>query len=115
MPTIPIPLKPIFRIGTDEVSEIYSSLPTLEVPSLTRCPRRQIFAKMILPNLRTVVLLPLLFGTSSLASPIATTPSPDNVLAQKALDNVYKILNGTLKDGSTHTTCTKDNLVVRKE
>lgn len=40
---------------------------------------------------------------------------PDDDFAKIALDNVYKVLNGTLKDGSTHTGCTKDNVIKRKE
>lgn len=40
---------------------------------------------------------------------------PDDDLAATALANVFKLLNGTLTDGSAKTTCTKDTLVVRKE
>jgi tyrosinase len=36
-------------------------------------------------------------------------------LATVSRENVYKILNGSLSDGATHSTCTKDKLVVRRE
>ncbi|CAG8982280.1 hypothetical protein HYALB_00004514 [Hymenoscyphus albidus] len=55
------------------------------------------------------------------ASPIVTLANPlskrgpDDDLAKIALVNAYKVLNGTLNDGSTHTGCTKDNVIVRKE
>lgn len=60
------------------------------------------------------VLIPIVFSTLSLAVP-AATPGPGDVLAQIALNNVYKVLNGTLSGGSTHASCTKDKLTVRKE
>jgi tyrosinase len=43
------------------------------------------------------------------------TPGPDDVLASTALDNVYKVLAGTLSDGSPKANCTKDNVRHRKE
>jgi tyrosinase len=56
---------------------------------------------------------------SLLSNLVSSTPvekrGPDDDLAATALDNAYKVLNGTLKDGSTHTACTKDNVVVRRE
>ncbi|KAF2839090.1 Di-copper centre-containing protein [Patellaria atrata CBS 101060] len=36
-------------------------------------------------------------------------------LAAKALTNVYAILDGTQSDGATHTTCTRDKLIIRRE
>jgi hypothetical protein len=37
-------------------------------------------------------------------------------LAATSLNNVYKVLNGSLSDGATHSsTCTKDNVLVRRE
>jgi hypothetical protein len=60
------------------------------------------------------------FFLTSLASRLVlSTPvekrGPDDDLAATALNNAYKILNGTLKDGSKLTTCTKSNVAVRKE
>lgn len=60
------------------------------------------------------VLLPLVFTGLSLAVPLPM-PGPDDILAANALHNVYKVLNGTIQDGSTHIGCTKDKLAVRKE
>ncbi|KAF2837670.1 Di-copper centre-containing protein [Patellaria atrata CBS 101060] len=40
---------------------------------------------------------------------------PDDELAAIALENAYKILDGTLQDGSSHTSCNRDNVVIRKE
>ena len=65
-------------------------------------------------SLQLGVLLHLLLAGLSFAVPLAT-PGPDDILADIALQNVYKVLNGTIQDGSTHTGCTKDKLAVRKE
>ncbi|KAF2736727.1 Di-copper centre-containing protein [Polyplosphaeria fusca] len=46
------------------------------------------------------------------AAPVA---DPVDQLAATALNNVYKVLDGTLSDGATHTKCTKSKLLVRKE
>jgi hypothetical protein len=54
------------------------------------------------------------FVNLSTASPVQKR-GPDDVFAQKALENVYKVLNGSLSDGSTHEGCTKEKLAVRKE
>ena len=63
----------------------------------------------------TKLALSLLFFTSlSIATPLSKR-GPDDDLAATALANVYKILDGTLSDGSSHGACTKDKLVVRKE
>ncbi|XMA10487.1 hypothetical protein WAI453_003278 [Rhynchosporium graminicola] len=40
---------------------------------------------------------------------------PDDILAAKALEKAYQVLNGTLSDGSARTTCTQDTLAIRKE
>ncbi|KAK0124988.1 hypothetical protein ONS96_008858 [Cadophora gregata f. sp. sojae] len=59
-------------------------------------------------------LLLLLLSTLSLANP-SLKRGPDDDLAAKALENAYKVLSGTLSDGSVRTTCTKEKLAVRKE
>jgi hypothetical protein len=46
------------------------------------------------------------------AAPVA---DPVDQLAATALNNVYKILDGSLSDNATHTKCTKSKLLVRKE
>jgi len=56
----------------------------------------------------------LLFTGVSVATPLSKR-GPDDDLAATALANVYKLLDGTLSDGSSHTACTRDNLIVRKE
>lgn len=56
----------------------------------------------------------LFLSTLSLANPVLKR-GPDDDLAAKALDNAYKVLSGTLSDGSVKTTCTKETLAVRKE
>ncbi len=58
--------------------------------------------------------MPLFLAGLAAASPVEKR-GPDDDLAKIALDNVYKILNGSLSDGSTRTTCTTDKLIVRKE
>jgi tyrosinase len=57
-----------------------------------------------------------LFPASVTASPLVErqTLTADQIAAQ-ALANAYKVLNGTLQDGMTHTACTKDKLQVRRE
>lgn len=74
---------------------------------------------MMVSSFKLSILVLGILGWLSLATPIekksAEATGPDAVLAQKALDNAYKVLNSTLSDGSIHTGCTKDNLVVRKE
>ncbi len=65
-------------------------------------------------SLQFGVLLPLAFAGLSFAAPLAT-PGPDDIFASIALQNVYKILNGTISDGITHTGCTQEKLAVRKE
>jgi tyrosinase len=65
-------------------------------------------------SFQTVVLLPLILIGLSVSAPLAT-PGPDDILAEIALQNVYKVLNGTISDGSTRTGCTKEKLAVRKE
>ncbi|ORX98727.1 hypothetical protein BCR34DRAFT_593116 [Clohesyomyces aquaticus] len=48
--------------------------------------------------------------------PILVTADAVDDLSEKALNNVYKLLNGTLSDGATHNTgCTKEKLIVRRE
>ncbi len=69
---------------------------------------------MILTRFGLKGLVPLVLAGLSIASPVEKR-GPDDDLAKIALDNVYKILNGSLSDGSTRTTCTKDTLIVRKE
>jgi len=59
--------------------------------------------------------LSLLFFTSvSFANPVSKR-GPDDDLAATALANSYKVVDGTLSDGSSHTACTKDKIAVRKE
>jgi tyrosinase len=61
-----------------------------------------------------ILLLSVL--TTATPSPISERAAgPDDVLAATALSNVYKILDGSLSDGSKHTTCTNATLRVRKE
>lgn len=64
------------------------------------------------------LLFQLIFSKVSVAAPSSPSESalnPDDIFAATALSNVYKVLNGTISDGSTHTACTKDTLAVRKE
>ncbi|KAF2458395.1 hypothetical protein BDY21DRAFT_342393 [Lineolata rhizophorae] len=60
-----------------------------------------------------------LLGLSLLTAPSFAGPiskrAKINDLADTALENVHKILSGNLTDGSTHTTCTSENVAVRKE
>jgi hypothetical protein len=63
---------------------------------------------------------PLLFALRAwalLLPLLAAMVSADAIddLAAKALDNVGKILTGTVYDGTTRNGCTKDKLIVRKE
>ena len=60
------------------------------------------------------VLLQLAIAGLALSTPVQKR-GPDEDLAKIAYDNTLKVLNGTLSDGSTHTACTKEKLVVRKE
>lgn len=60
------------------------------------------------------VCLLLFVSAVCLATPVSKR-DPDDILADTALTNVYKVLNGTLSDGSVKTTCTKANLAIRKE
>ncbi|KAH8601982.1 hypothetical protein B0O99DRAFT_681091 [Bisporella sp. PMI_857] len=68
----------------------------------------------MLVNYSVSVLLSLCLAGLTSAKPLIRR-GPDDDLAQIALDNTYKVLNGTLKDGSSHAQCTKDKLAVRKE
>jgi hypothetical protein len=80
--------------------------------------RRKKLVNMVPISFSLSVLLPLIFTTMSLAAPSALpkrATGPDDQLAATALDNVYKILAGTISDGTTHTGCTKETLAVRKE
>jgi tyrosinase len=61
------------------------------------------------------VFLSLVLAGLIAALPSATSKGPDDLLADIALDNVYKVLNGTIQDGSTRNGCTKEKLAVRKE
>jgi len=62
----------------------------------------------------SILLLSVL--TAAAPSPISERAAgPDDVLAATALSNVYKVLDGSLSDGSKHTTCTNATLRVRKE
>ncbi|RDL37489.1 uncharacterized protein BP5553_04922 [Venustampulla echinocandica] len=70
---------------------------------------------MVVTNFSRWALLPLALSGLSLGTPLEKRVGPDDELAQKALDNVYKILDGTLSDGSNHAACTKDKLAIRKE
>jgi tyrosinase len=69
---------------------------------------------MVSSKLWLTTLLASLLPTSVLSTPVEKR-GPDDDLAATALKNAYKILNGTLKDGSKLTTCTKDNVAIRKE
>lgn len=57
-----------------------------------------------------------LFPASVVAAPLVErqTLTADQIASQ-ALANAYKVLNGTLSDGMTHTKCTKDSLQIRRE
>ncbi|KAH6684269.1 hypothetical protein B0J14DRAFT_664116 [Halenospora varia] len=68
---------------------------------------------MVRGTFRPWLLLPLVLTKLAFTAPTAV--EPDAELAAIALDNAYKILNGTLADGSTRTTCSKDTLAIRKE
>jgi len=73
---------------------------------------------MIITKITFWLLLQLIVSKGSVAAPSPSnkrTLGPDDVFAATALSNVYKVLNGTLSDGSTHTACTKETLAVRKE
>lgn len=69
---------------------------------------------MVVTDFSRWALLPLVFSGLSLGTPL-TKRGPDDELAKTALDNVYKILDGTLSDGSKRTGCTRENVAVRKE
>lgn len=69
----------------------------------------------MLPSFHLGGLLPLVWTGISVAVLLDATQGPDDVFAAIALQNVYKVLNGTIQDGSNHARCTKDKLVVRKE
>lgn len=56
-----------------------------------------------------------ILSVHTLASPVSKRALNTTQIAQQALNTAYKVLNGTLSDGSTHTTCTSANLAVRKE
>ena len=68
---------------------------------------------MIFQNLGLLAVLPLLLSAVT-ASPLERR-GPDDDLAKIATENAYKVLAGTLNDGSDHKACTKENLVIRKE
>lgn len=70
----------------------------------------------MLTMLFALSLLVLSGLTTAASSPVSERAAgPDDVLAATALSNVYKILGGSLSDGSTHSTCTNATLRVRKE
>jgi hypothetical protein len=85
----------------------HGSFPSIELS------RRKERPKMFV-SLQLWVFLPLAFVGLSSAVPLAT-PGPDDIFASIALQNVYKVLNGTISDGITHSSCTKEKLIVRKE
>lgn len=72
---------------------------------------------MVASMLKLSALLLSFLTTSAFATPslVERAAGPDDVLAATALSNVYKILGGSLSDGSTHTECTNATLIVRKE
>ncbi|KAF8860543.1 hypothetical protein BDZ45DRAFT_800706 [Acephala macrosclerotiorum] len=69
---------------------------------------------MLLLASGTSTLLAFTLAATASSTPL-TRRGPDDEFAKIALDNVYKVLNGTLSDGSARTTCTKANVAVRKE
>ncbi|CZR65684.1 related to tyrosinase [Phialocephala subalpina] len=69
---------------------------------------------MLLLTFNVSTLLAFFLTAVALATPL-TRRGADDDFAKIALDNVYKVLNGTISDGSNHTTCTKANLAIRKE
>ncbi|KAH7370471.1 hypothetical protein BKA65DRAFT_418020 [Rhexocercosporidium sp. MPI-PUGE-AT-0058] len=69
---------------------------------------------MAVINFSISMLLFFFVSSISFAAPLSKR-GPDDDLAAKALENAYKVLNGSLSDGSTKVTCTKDTLAVRKE
>lgn len=71
-------------------------------------------AKMAVTSFWLSKLLLLVLTSVSFATPL-TKRGPDDDLAAAALANAFKVLNGTLSDGSAKTTCTKITLAVRKE
>ena len=76
-----------------------------------------VMGKFLLQTLAVSLGVLSLLPASVVASPIvqaAADPTADEIAAQ-ALKNAYEVLNGTLSDGMTHTSCTKDKLQVRKE
>ncbi|KAG9233577.1 hypothetical protein BJ875DRAFT_543653 [Amylocarpus encephaloides] len=69
---------------------------------------------MLLNGFSFAALSTLVFTDFVNAKPL-TKRGPDDELAATALSNAYKVLDGTLSDGSTRTTCSKDTIAVRKE
>jgi len=69
--------------------------------------------KTLAVSLGLVSLLPANVAASPI-SQAAADLTPDQIAAQ-ALKAAYKVLDGTLSDGMTHTACTKDNVQIRKE
>jgi tyrosinase len=63
-----------------------------------------------------VVYLVSAFTGLALASPIVQRDLTADQIATQALTNAYKVLNGTLQDGSKRSTaCNSSTVVVRKE
>lgn len=74
----------------------------------------KIQGKMAVQNFSLSMFVFLFLSCISFATPLSKR-GPDDDLAVKALENAYKVLNGTLSDGSAKSACTKETLVVRKE
>ena len=60
-------------------------------------------------------ILPILFLLNCIQATPIRPLNEEQELASTALQNAYKVLNGSLSDGTKHSTCTKAKLIERKE